>query len=105
MGGQDFRKGEMNMAHLGQFKAPVLPLAEAHKRAMEMIDACEEGVAIFMVGGKLTSSKKKSAKYPVRLRTLANNLVGVYDWHVDPRYVLADIEEFYRIAEQSKVPA
>lgn len=83
------------MAHTGQFKPPAMPIAEAHRRAMWMLETCEEGVAIFMVAGVLTSSKKKSASYESRLRALAGNLVGVYEWHVDPRHVLEDIKEFY----------
>tara|TARA_R110001599_G_scaffold171353_1_gene362420 strand:+ start:438410 stop:438682 length:273 start_codon:yes stop_codon:yes gene_type:complete len=85
------------MANAGQFKKPLMSIADAHKRAMMLLDTCDDGIALFMVGGKITSTRKRSQSYSRRLKTLANNLIGVYDWYVDQRDVLEDIKEHYKM--------
>jgi hypothetical protein len=80
----------------GQFSPPVLPLGQALERAMEMIDSADCDVAIVMVGGALTSTKKRSQAYENNLARLGNNLVGVYNAASDARRVRADLGEFYQ---------
>ena len=79
----------------GQFKPPVEPLSRAVNRAMEAIDSGEDGVAIFMVGGEVLSTRRKSQAFENNVARLANNLVGVYDWGADVRSVREDLAEFY----------
>jgi len=79
----------------GQFKPPVEPLSRAVTRAMDAIDHGEEGVAIFMVGGEVLTTKRGSQAFENNVARLANNLVGVYDWGADVRYVREDLAEFY----------
>ena len=81
----------------GQFTPPVLSLGQALERAMEMIDSADCDVAIFIVGGALTSTKKRSQEYENNVRKLAPHLVGVYNAASDARRVRADLGEFYQV--------
>jgi len=86
------------MAAKGQFKAPVEPIGIAFERVMEAIGEGRGEVAIFMVGGKVMVTKKRSGSFGPNLERLRNNLVGVYDLGADARQVRADLAEFYRDA-------
>lgn len=78
-------------------KPPILPISQALERAMEMIDGADCDIAIFLVNGALTSTKKRSEQYRTRLMKLSSNLVGVYNAKTDARWVRADLGEFYRV--------
>jgi hypothetical protein len=77
---------------------PVLPLGQALEKAMELIDGADCDIAIFMVDGAITSTKKRSEQYRTRLKKLSANLVGVYNGRTDARWVRADLGEFYQVA-------
>ena len=79
-----------------KLKEPVESLSKALDRAMELIDGAHDEVAIFIVGGALTSTKRRSQSFENNLAQLANNLVGVYNLGADARCVRADLAEFYR---------
>ncbi|MBF8177824.1 hypothetical protein [Herminiimonas contaminans] len=93
------------MALRGQFKPPVEPIEKAFRRAIEMIEGVDVPVAIFMIAGKIVVTKSTSGSFEAKTRLLANNLVGVYDWYVDPRDVLDDIKVFYPKESMNKVHA
>lgn len=80
----------------GKFSPPALPLGQALEKAMELIDGADCDIAIFMIGGNLSSTKKRSEHYSTRLKKLSCNLVGVYNDRTDARWVRADLSEFYR---------
>lgn len=84
------------MALKGEFKPPVLPLNQALEKAMELIDSADCDVAIFMVAGSVTGTKRRSQAYENNVTRLGNNLVGVYNISSDARRVRADLSEFYR---------
>jgi hypothetical protein len=87
------------MAHRGQFKEPAVPLDDAHRKALELIDSHEGGCAVFMVAGEVHSTPRKSKCFENNVERLANNLVGVYDDGADPRAVWEDLSEFYQDGE------
>ncbi len=62
---------------------------------MELIDSADCDIAIFMIGGTLSSTKKRSQEYETNVRKLAPHLVGVYNIESDARRVRADLGEFY----------
>ena len=80
----------------GKFRPPALPLGQALEKVMELIDSADCDIAIFMVDGAITSTKKRSEQYGSRLKKLSRNLVGVYNNRTDARWVRADLSEFYR---------
>lgn len=71
-------------------------LRAACEHAMEFIDSCADGVALFFINGKLVSAKKTSKTYRDRLKRYKNELIGVYDGAADARNVLEDIAEFFK---------
>lgn len=83
------------MARKGQLKTPVVPLREAHEKAMALIDGYEDGCAIFMIAGNVHATRRTSQSFKNNLRALASNLVGVYDTGIDSRYVMEDLRTFY----------
>lgn len=79
-----------------KMKEPVESLSKALDRTMELIGGANEEVAIFMVGGEITSTKRRSQSFENNVERLANNLVGVYNLGADARYVRGDLAEFYK---------
>lgn len=84
------------MPRKAEFKPPVIPLTQAHARAMEMIDGYDDGCAIFMVDGKVQATRRTSEFFENNMKRLAPGLVGVYDLGADSRHVLEDLREFYK---------
>jgi hypothetical protein len=83
------------MAQKGQFKHPVEPLPVAFDRVIDAIERSRARVAVFMVAGKILTTKSTSAAFERNLTRLANNLVGVYDRGADARGVREDLGTFY----------
>ncbi|WP_147376784.1 hypothetical protein [Noviherbaspirillum saxi] len=83
------------MARKGEFKQPVVPLRDAVERAMEIIDGYGCTVAIFMLAGQVTGTKKSSDAFERKTTLHANLLVGVYDQNADARQVREDLATFY----------
>jgi hypothetical protein len=86
------------MAKKGEFRPPAYPLREAFERATDIIYGTNCAVAVFMVGGRITTAKKTSEAYERRVALLANHLIGVYDQGADARVVMDDLREFYKDA-------
>ena len=84
------------MAIRGQFKAPIESLDAAYRRAWQAIEDEPDGVALFMVGGALMITKRRSTAFAGNLIRLQNHLIGVYDNRVDIRQVRDDISVFYQ---------
>jgi hypothetical protein len=84
------------MAIKGVLKCPVLPLPEAHAKAMEQIEKNDEPVAIFLIAGKLQITKSSSDSFEPNLQRLQSGLVGVYDMGFDHRALREDLNYFYR---------
>jgi UV DNA damage repair endonuclease len=78
-----------------KMKEPVEPLSRALDRTMELIGGTDEEVAIFMVGGEITSTKRRSQSFENNVARLVNNLVGVYNLGADACRVREDLAEFY----------
>jgi hypothetical protein len=78
-----------------KMKEPVEPLSRALDRTTELIGGTDEEVAIFMVGGEITSAKRRSQSFENNVARLVNNLVGVYNLGADARRVREDLAEFY----------
>jgi hypothetical protein len=83
------------MEHKGQYVHPVQPFHEALDHAMEAIDSCESGAAVFMVAGHVMCTKRTSLSFENNVDRLASGLIGVYDGGADYRCVREDLMEFY----------
>lgn len=81
----------------GQLMAPKLPLRLTHEQVMKRIDAWDEPIGIFMVGGRILCMRRTAPGFNKRSKVLANQLVGVYDNSIDSRIVMADLKTFYPI--------
>ena len=86
------------MAARGQLIAPKLPLRITHELVMKRIDAWEEPVGVFLVGGQIFCMRRAAPGFNKRSKVLANQLVGVYDDGIDSRVVMADLKTFYPIS-------
>jgi hypothetical protein len=84
------------MAQKGELKTPVQPFDEALEHALDAIDRCSEGVAVFMLAGRVACTKRTSQSFDNNVQRLAGGLVGVYDAGADYRAVRADLQEFYK---------
>lgn len=84
------------MAKKGQLNAPVESVQKAFKRAMKAYSNSDNEIAIFMIGGKISSTSADSANYKKRVDQFESSLIGIYDIASDARQILDDIEAYYK---------
>lgn len=87
--------GIFTKPYIKPFAVPQVPLHEAVEYAIHKITEADCPVAVFMVAGKITCTKKTSDTFEVKTQELKNNLVGVYDLGADHRRLREDIATFY----------
>jgi hypothetical protein len=81
----------------GQLMAPKLPIRLLHEVVMQRITDSLEPVGIFIVGGNLFVMRRSAPGFDKRSKTLNNQLVGVYNFEIDSRCVMADLKTFYEV--------
>jgi F0F1-type ATP synthase gamma subunit len=84
------------MAKKGQLNAPVESVQKAFKRAIKAYSNSDNEIAIFMIGGKISSTSADSPNYKNRVDLFESSLIGIYDIASDARHILDDIEAYYK---------
>ena len=84
------------MVKKGQLNTPVESVQKAFKRAMKAYGNTDNEIAIFMIGGKISSTSADSPSYKKRVDMFKTSLIGVYDISTDVRQILDDIEAYYK---------
>lgn len=83
------------MAQKGELNPPVETVQQSFRRAMKAYGNADCQIAIFMIGGKISSTSETSAEYKRRVDLFESSLIGVYDIATDARQILDDIEAYY----------
>lgn len=84
------------MAQKGELNPPVETVQQSFRRAMKAYGNADCQIAIFMIGGKISSSSSDSVKYQRRVDLFESSLIGIYDITTDARQILDDIEAYYK---------
>jgi hypothetical protein len=91
------------MARKGQFRAPE-DKSVAIAKAMRIYGRARAKIAFFFIGGKLFGCQSDRPQFEKRVNLYANTLVGVYDINRSYREILDDLDAYYQMAEEKKLP-